>query len=150
MKKRNIIIIVLISLFVVAGLGACKRGRHFRGFDKFDQEAAVNRIASHLDLTESQKTDLNAIAGDVLAKAKEMHADHEAHRQEFAEMVLQESISRETVDRLMNEKFDRMKALTGMVADRLIEFHATLTPEQRTKIVELMEKHGDRSRCMFR
>ena len=84
MKKRNVLIITLLSMFMTTGFVACKHGHHSGGFDKFDLEAAVNRIASRLDLDESQKADLEKITTEIAAKAKEMHGDRKAHHKEIA------------------------------------------------------------------
>jgi Spy/CpxP family protein refolding chaperone len=142
MKKRFVLIGTLLSMLLVTGLAACKHGGHFDGFDEFDQQAVVNRAASRLDLTDSQKAELQEIVGEIAARAKALHADRKARHQELADLVRQETISREAVDRMVAEKFDRIKELADLAADRLIAFHATLTPQQREKLAEQIEKHA--------
>ena len=148
MKKRNVLIITLLSMFMVTGVVACKYGHHSRGFDEFDLEAAVNRIASRLDLDESQKADLKKITTEIAAKAKEMHGDQEAHHKELADLVRQETISRDTVDQMVADKMEKMQLMADFAADRLIAFHATLTPEQREKIAKHIEERSA-DRCRF-
>lgn len=143
MKKRIIIISTLVTTLLVSGLAACKHGSHFNGFDEFDQQAVVNRVASRLDLNDSQKAQFQDIVGEFAARAKALHADRQARHQELADLVRQETVSRETVDRLVAEKFDRMKELADLAEDRLIAFHATLTPEQREKLAAHIEDHAD-------
>ena len=148
MKKHIVLISTLFSVLLVSGLAACKHGRNYNGFDEFDQQAVVNRIASGLDLSESQKTELQDMVGEFAAKAKALRADRQARHQELADLVRQETISREIVDLKIAEKFDRMKELADLAADRLIAFHATLTPEQREKLAEHIEAHAaDHSWC---
>jgi len=148
MKKRNVLIITLLSMFVATGFVACKHGHQPGGFDEFDLEAAVNRIESRLDLAESQKTELEKIAGEIAAKAKEMHGDREAHHQELADLVRQETISRDTVDRMVADKMEKMQEMADFASDRLIAFHATLTAEQREKIAEHIEEKSA-NKCRF-
>ncbi len=143
MKKRIALISTLISILLVSGLAACKHGRHCSGFDEFDQQAVVNRVASRLDLTASQKAELQDIVSEFAARAKALHADRQARHQELADLVRQETVTRETVDRMVTEKFDRLKELADLAADRLIAFHATLTPEQREKLAAHIEDHAD-------
>ena len=142
MKKRMVFISTLFSVLLVSGLAACKHGGHFNGFDEFDRQAAVNRVASRLDLSESQKAELQDIVGEIAARAKALHADRQARHRELADLVRQETVSRETVDRMVGEKFDRMKELADLAADRLIAFHTTLTPEQREKLAAHIEAHA--------
>ena len=150
MKKRSILIIVtLVSVFLLGGAFACRHGFHPGGFDKFDQEAVTNRIASRLDLSDSQKGELKEAITEITARVKEMHADREARLQELADLVRQQTIPRETVDRMIAEKSDRMKELADFAAQRIIAFHATLTPEQREKIAEHIEEHAAIHRCSF-
>ena len=149
MRKRNILLLTLSSLVLVTGLGACKHGHH-RGFDEFDLEAATNRIASRLDLDETQKADLKVIAAEIAAKAKEMHTDRETRHRELAALVRQDTISRDTVERMVADKFQKMQELADFAADRLIAFHATLTAEQREKVAERIEEHASHRRGFFR
>ncbi len=148
MKKHIVLISALFSALLVSGLAACKHGGHFNGFDEFDQQAVVSRAASRLDLTDSQKAQLQEIVGEIAAKAKALHADRKAHSQELADLVRQETISRETVDRMVTEKFDSMKELADLAEDRLIAFHATLTPEQREKLAAHIEDHAGEQSCL--
>lgn len=142
MKKRNVIIVTLSALILIGGVAACKHGRHCGGFDEFDLSAATDRIASRLDLTESQKVDLERIAAEIAEKANAMHADHESQHREIADLVRQESIDRADVDRLVDEKMEKMMAMVDFAAERLIAFHGTLTPEQREKIATRIENRS--------
>jgi uncharacterized membrane protein len=148
MKKRNVLIITLLSMLTATGFVACKHGHHRGGFDEFDIEAGVNRIASRLDLNESQKADLEKITTEIAAKAKEMHGDREAHHKELADLVRQQTISRDTLDRMVADKMEKMQIMADFAADRLIPFHATLTDEQREKIAEHIEETSA-NRCRF-
>jgi Spy/CpxP family protein refolding chaperone len=148
MKKRNVVIVTIVGLFLATGFTACKHNAHLGGFDRFDMEAITNRIAAKLDLTESQKADLEEMVAAFAEKAKAMHADHESRHAEMAELIRQETINQEMVDQMIAEKFDRMKEMTNFAVAQLIDFHATLTPEQREKIAQHMEEHASR-KCRF-
>ena len=74
--------------------------------------------------------------------------DRQARHQEIADIVRQETISRDTVDQMVEEKLDKIVEMTDFVADRMIDFHATLTPAQREKIAEHIEAHAS-SGCRF-
>ena len=149
MKKRNVLFLTLSSLFLATGLGACRHGYHHGGFDEYDLEAATNRIASRLELDDTQKADLKAITAEIAAKAKEMRADRQAHHRQMAELVRQEAISRDELDRMVADKLQKMQQLADFAADRLITFHATLSADQREKIAEHIEEHASAKRGFF-
>jgi Spy/CpxP family protein refolding chaperone len=149
MKKRIALISIFSSFVLLTGLTACRHGHHHGGIDEFDLEAASKRIAYRLDLSESQKTQLQAIMTEIANEAKQMRADRETRHRELADLVRRESIEPEAVDRIIAEKFDQMQALADLAADRLIGFHATLTPEQREKVAGHIEEHAARHQARF-
>ena len=148
MNKRNLLFITVSSLFLVTGFTACRHG-HQRGFDEFDIEAATNRIASRLDLSETQKTELKTITTEIAAKAKQMHTDRQTRHQELADLVRQDAINRADVDQKIADKLEKMKEMADFATDRLIAFHATLTPEQREKVAAHIEEHASGRRGFF-
>lgn len=142
MKKRNKIVPVILGVIILmGGLSACKHGFHARGFDDFDLDAMTERIAWRLDLTESQKTTLDRIAGEIVEKAKTMHSESEPCRQELADLVRQEELKLETVDEMVAERMVKIQAMADFVTERIVEFHEELTPEQREKIADQIENH---------
>ena len=140
MKKKHVVIVMaLVTFLFVGGVAACKHGHHPGGFDEFDLAAATSRIASRLDLTESQKADLDQMASEFAERVQAMHAERDSRRQELADLVRQESIDRMLVDQRIAEKLEKMSEMADFAADRLIAFHGTLTPEQREKIAAHIE-----------
>lgn len=149
MKKKNTIIVgALSALFLIGGVAGCKHGRYAGGFDEFDLAAATDRIASRLDLTASQKEDLEQIAREITEKAKTMHADPEGRYQELANLIRQDAVDKDVVDMLIADKLERMQEMADYAAERLIPFHATLTPEQREMLATRIEKRSARG-CRF-
>lgn len=149
MKKTSIMILLTLSaLFLIGGVSACRHGYRSGGFDEFDLAAATNRLASRLDLTESQKADLEQIAGEIAEKAKAMHADHASRHQEIADLIRQDAVSRDVVDGLVDDKIAHLREMADFVLPRLIAFHGTLSPEQREKIAAHIEDRSSSS-CRF-
>lgn len=148
MKKKWIIIVGIIGILVIGGIGACRHGCHPGGFDEFDLQAITNRVASRLDLTDSQKAEFDKMAGEVMEKAKTIHAQRDAFRQELADLVRQEDIDRAVVDEMVEQKMVNMREIADFITERLITFHGTLTTEQREKIATRIEDH-DSGQCRF-
>lgn len=150
MQKRHVIFTTLLSLLFAAGIGACRHGHHHAGFDEFDVEAATKRFASRLGLSDTQKMELKEGITDIATRVKEMRADRENRHREMAALVRQDTIAPDTVEMMIDERFDQMKDLADAVASRVIAFHATLTPEQREKIAAHIEERAAADRGFFR
>jgi len=148
MRKQNVIIVTLTSLFLATGFAACRHGCH-RGFDEYDIEAVTNRIAARLDLTDTQKADLKVLTTEIAEKVKEMRSDRETRHREFADLVRQEVVPRETVDQMIAERMEKMQELASFATDRLLKFHATLNEEQREKIAFFIEERASAKRRFF-
>jgi Spy/CpxP family protein refolding chaperone len=145
----TVMMIAILSIITMGGLVSCKYGRHGAfGFDEFDLEAAISRVASRLDLTETQKADLDQKVREIAEKAKSLHTDRETMRQELANLIRQASIDQAVVDELVTGKIENMKEMADFASVRLIEFHSTLTPEQRETIAERIEDHASAG-CRF-
>lgn len=143
MKKKWIVSSMIAIILLIGGITACKHGCHPGGLDEFDLAAVTNRIASRLDLTESQKMELEQISKEIAEKAKAMHADRKIHRQQLADLVRQDAIDNAVIDEMIDQKVVDLRAAADFVLERLIAFHATLTPEQREKIAARIEEHAE-------
>lgn len=148
MQKKWIITIGVVGILLMGGIAACKQGCHSGGFDQFDLEAVTNRIASRLDLTESQKAQFEQMAGEIMTKAKAMHADRDANHQKLADLVRQDAVDKTVVDALIDQKMVQMRDMADFVVERMIAFHGTLNPEQREKIAMHIEEHAEEG-CRF-
>lgn len=50
---------------------------------------------------------------------------------------------------MITDKMEKMEDLAAFATDRLLAFHATLTPEQREKIAVHIEEHASSKRGCF-
>jgi Spy/CpxP family protein refolding chaperone len=149
MKKRFIRGAVAVSLLVIVTSVIACRHHSGRGFDKFALEAMNKRIASELDLNESQHASLEAITAEFKAKMTEIHAGSKERRIQAADLIRQDVIDRVAVDQMIAERRDKILELADLAVDRLIAFHAVLTPEQREKIADHIKSRVDK-KCRFR
>jgi Spy/CpxP family protein refolding chaperone len=102
-------------------------------------EFMVDYISEALDLNDNQRAHLDDIKEEFLAKAKEMHARKEAMHAEFKSELLKEQIDQQRMKALIAQKRDQMTEIMDLAVARLAEFHATLTPEQKEKLVAKIE-----------
>lgn len=102
-------------------------------------EFMVDYIAETLDLNDQQRAQLEDIKAEFLAKAGEMHAQREAMRTELMAELRKEEIDQQRLKALIAQKREQMAELMDLAVVRLAEFHRTLTPEQKEKLVAKLE-----------
>ena len=135
MVKKGITI-TLIGAFISAALifSGC-RGPSPHGKAEF----MVDYIAETLDLNDQQKAQLDDIKAEFLTKAREMHASREAMRAELMAELRKAEIDQERMKALISQKHEQMAEMMDLAVVRLAEFHRTLTPEQKEKLVAKLE-----------
>ena len=110
-------------------------------------EFMVDYIAETIDATDAQRMQLDGIKDEFVAKAKEMHAQKEAMHAAFMAKLRKAEINRENLKVLIDQKRAQMDDFINLAMDRLVEFHKTLSAEQREKLVAKVvyfhEKHQD-------
>lgn len=104
----------------------------------------VKKVSSKLDLNADQKAKLNTIKEEVLARMKEESAGREKTGREALALVKSGKIDAASVNKLFDEREAAMKRLKPFFVEKIVEFHAMLTPEQRTTLADYMEKHHRR------
>jgi Spy/CpxP family protein refolding chaperone len=100
----------------------------------------MDYLTETLDLNEEQQAKANAIRDEILAKAKAMHSDKEQVHDEIKAQLSSEEIDTARVKELVAERRARMDDMIDLVVDRIADFHRTLSPEQRDKLIEKLEK----------
>ena len=68
-----------------------------------------------------------------------MHADKESMHEELVTQLRSEEIDKVRVKALVGEHRAQMDEIIDLIVDRLAEFHKTLTPEQKDKLVAKIE-----------
>ena len=139
MKRRILIIAGLVALVLTGSVYAVRHARANRNLSF--AERIVGRIARRLDLTDAQQTRVKAIL--------------EAERQNVAPLFAQAAKNRQQLhEATANGKFDeaQVRAIAAQQAQTMTElivakervkskiYNEVLTPEQRTKADQLMQR----------
>jgi len=131
-----------IIFLAIAGVVAFASNRH-RPLEKH-ADWVKKKIASELNLNESQKTHLESIANELVEKGKAMRSEHESTRKTVFEEVGKEKIDSRIFNEMISKKTDQAKELALLFVKHFDTFHKTLSSEQRTQLVAFMEKHHER------
>jgi protein CpxP len=140
MKK---IIQLAVILFLTASsifAGGCIKRRILCSTPEERADFFVSRIASSLDLTKEQVDKVNKIKDELLARTKTSSGERETTYKELIEMVKNDKLNRDSVENFINKREAKMKELKPFIIDKIVEFHYILTPEQRNKVAEKLDK----------
>ena len=128
---------ILLIGFLVSSLGffsGCRRHGHAH-----KAEFMVDYITETLDLTESQQGQLNQIKDELMEKARQMHTNKESMHEELVIQLRSEEIDKVLVKAKIAEHRAQMDDIVDLLVERLADFHKTLTPEQKDKLVAKIE-----------
>lgn len=136
-KSMIIGVVVLVSLAMFAN---CKKS--------WDHEKMVNHMVKHvskkLDLDDSQKKQLDQIKEEFLAKQKGFKQEREEMHKAMIAEVKKDSIDKAKVKEISSKMDKQRNEVRDMMLDKLVDFHKTLNPEQKEKLVKLMEEFKER------
>jgi Spy/CpxP family protein refolding chaperone len=135
MVKKGLYILLIGMLVSGAALfSGCRRHSHGH-----KAEFMVDYISEALDLNESQQAQLDQIKDELMAKAKGMHADKESLHEELVTQLRSEEIDQVRVKAVIAEHREKIDEIIDLIVVRLAEFHKTLTPEQKEKLIAKIE-----------
>ncbi len=126
--------------------GGC-RMHHNSFFHSSPEEKAekiINYISDELDMNEAQRIVMNKIKEDIIEKHKELHADKgDMHNKAF-ELATKETLTKADLEAAFGDKADKIMEMKDFMMEKIVEFHAILTPEQKKTVAEKMEKFHDK------
>lgn len=134
LKKGLYIFMIGMLISGVALFSGCRRSGY-----SHKAEFMVDYISETLDLNESQQAQLDQIKDELMAKAQQMHADKESLHEEMVAQLRSEEIDQVRVKALIAGHRAKMDEIVDLVVARLGEFHRTLTPEQKEKLIAKIE-----------
>ena len=135
MLKKGLYTVLMVSLIFGVGLfSGCRNHGHGRG-----AEFAVDYVTEVLDLTDEQQAHLNQIKAEFMEKRDQMRANKAKHHDEIIALLGSEEIDQERVRVIIAEHRVQMDEMIDLAVVRISEFHRTLTPEQKAKLVKKVE-----------
>ena len=134
---RTLTFTVLIAVLGVGSLVfvGCRHPGHQRG-----AAFMMDYMAEALDLTVAQQTMANTYKDEILTMVKTKHSEKKKMHDELKTQLSSDTIDTVRVKTLIAEHRAGMDDVIDLAVDRIAEFHATLSPEQREKLVEKLEK----------
>lgn len=148
MMTRRLFRFAPALLTVTAGallLAGCYRGHCGHGGWRASPEEKAEKVAGHiakeLDLTADQKTRLDAIKNDILARKGDFRSLKEGFHEELLGQLRAGAVDANQVNQSLEQREAKAKELRAFLVAKFAEFHALLEPAQREKLAARIEKH---------
>jgi Spy/CpxP family protein refolding chaperone len=144
MLIRRITRIAFPLLAITAGalfLSAC-HGRHACGWGGSPEKRAehiTKRISKELDLTAEQKTKLEKIKTDILARKSEFTNIHGGLKEMFLGQIRSPSVDKDKLNQGFEEREAKVKELRTFLISEFAEFHGMLDASQKEKLASKMQ-----------
>ncbi len=133
--KRNKIIIIVLTAIIALILSGCYRTPEQRA------EYMVKHLAAELKLNDSQTAQFEKIKDEFLAMRPGMIKMREETVKEANDLMRSAEIDKTRLDALEVKNQTQMNDIMRFVFAKFTEIHDMLTPEQREKLVVMIEKH---------
>ncbi|OUS26720.1 hypothetical protein A9Q99_15960 [Gammaproteobacteria bacterium 45_16_T64] len=129
-RKLHIVLMVLLTGFF---LSACKGNHEGRGGMMFDL------VAYKLDLTGEQEEKWFAIRDELKLMKANARQEKQAHIEEAKIMLMADSLDQTAVLAKLTQHQEVLRQTAPGIVQKVVEFHATLTQEQKEKVVDMMD-----------
>jgi periplasmic protein CpxP/Spy len=124
------------------GWGMHRHGMHEQ-MDPAKMAEHLDRMIARIapDATADQKARLTAIFKSAFADMKSLHEQHRATRQKIVAVLTQQSIDRAALEQLRQSQMQAADQASKRMTQAFADAAEVLTPEQRVKAAERMQKH---------
>ncbi len=141
MKRSKFIVIGLLTILLTLVVTACCYHRT----PEQRAERVVRHLVTTLNLDAVQTTKLEKIKEEFLARRPDMVKMRSESFTDIKEMMKSPQVDQARLNARMEKIQAQMNDLVQFVSAKFVELHDMLTPEQRSKLVEEMEKHAQRA-----
>jgi Spy/CpxP family protein refolding chaperone len=137
MVKGKLTIAILVTALSALALTACYRTPEQRA------ERMVDHMASELKLNAAQKIQLDKIKDEFMARRPRLAKEREAAVREANELMRSADVDKTKLAALVERSKGQADDMIGFIASKFTEIHDMLTPEQRERLVDHIEKYTD-------
>jgi len=145
-KSTKIIIAAVTALGLSGGVFAYGKHNHWRMDPEDKAEFVVEMATKKLDLNESQRGNLEVLAGDMLALMQEVRGSREMHMQEVQQMLAEPVLDQTRALQMIQEKTQTINDKAPAAIASLAVFLDSLNGEQKAELQAYMDDHRSHRR----
>jgi len=143
-KFLKVYFIISVVVIAVLSVGFTMKLHDFKEHGPFG--IIMEKIVKELDLSDTQKKEIDKIRDEVKAKMDEKKSNREKDMEGFGNMFKQDKMDKEKMMEMVKQHEAEREEMKSFFMDELIKVHDILTPEQRTKAVEKMKELKEKFR----
>ena len=137
MTRLTILLATLLMGGTMLLFNGCKHGH----LDKDSHiEFATDYLNEILDLNESQQAQLESIKNDLMPEFTALQEARQKIHPMLKEQLASDKIDTAVIKQAIADHRLQLDQVIDHAVDRFAEFHATLSPEQRQKLIGKLEK----------
>jgi Spy/CpxP family protein refolding chaperone len=145
--RKTIFLGLVLALGVVSLAGFGRSWHHHRHDPARMAEFVTERVDDALDdveATPEQRDRVHAIKDRMLARGKDLHATRAEDRAAFLAAWRSDAPDAAALHALVDQRADAMRAFAHEAVDAGLEVRGALSPEQRAKLAEKLERRMHR------
>ena len=143
--KKAKSILSILTLAILVGSASTAMASWWKQTPAEKAEKLVAHVTDELKLTEDQQGKLTALSKEVLAQTKTFREQRAGHMDLLIDQVKSGQINKGLIKEELAQKHQQFGQVADLVIDRLADLYETLSPEQRTLLVERLEKHKEKA-----
>ncbi len=149
-KRKKMFVAITLSavLLLSAGLVAATRdGGFHKGFHKDPErmramvEWKVNDMLDEIDADDTQRESILGSVNTLFDEGMALRGDKDDHKELIHQELAKDNPDREKLQAMIDGKLDKARTFSEKVLDTVLDIHSELTPEQREKLMELVDEH---------
>jgi len=144
LRKKMVWGFVPVLIAGLMFLGGCRKPSPEKMADHI-----IDELTEKLNLTAAQLEQLKATKLELLAKVAEMRKSKEAMHGEVLAELQKDTLDQGQLKKMFASHRGEMDEMANLFIDRLAKFHGTLSAEQKTKLVDLLQKMEKRHKGCF-
>lgn len=148
MSKSVIIFICIFALLLVSGVAIAR----YKGLCNSTEgriDWMASRLDSHLQLNESQKSQLDLLKAEVVTIAETLRSDRSVYASEATELLSSPVLDRQRAHTLLMQKQAQLASVSSDLIEAFADFSDNLEQHQRDKLQAMINKHRQHRHCGF-
>ncbi len=143
MKRKTLKLSVIALILGVIVLTGCRHYSERWHTPEHKTERKVEYFVKELDLNDKQKEQLEESVNNIMLKKDEIMS-REMFVSEVLSQLSSEKVDKKHLNNIISVEMKNIEELMKSLVKHIADLHSTLTPDQRTKLVKIIEKRKDR------